>query len=88
MSNATLAGEPALITVGNVIPRKGQENVIMHYRRIIRDRFPGTKYHIVGKPTTKDKLVERCKQLKLNGSVTFYGAVTRPELLNKCPVQE
>ena len=70
------------MTVGNVTPRKGQENVI-NAMPVIKEHFPGVRYHVIGKPTIKEKLVERCKELNLNGSVSFYGAVSRPELLLK-----
>ncbi|MDB5193069.1 MAG: glycosyltransferase [Segetibacter sp.] len=80
--NELLKGEPALITVGSVTPRKGQENVI-NALPAIKETFPLVKYHVVGKPVIKERLVERSQELQLNGTVTFYGAVDRQELLNK-----
>lgn len=81
-ANHVLEGEPSLITIGSVTPRKGQENVI-NALPSIKSYFPKAKFHVVGKPVIKEKLVKRCKHLGLNGTVQFYGAVARQELLEK-----
>lgn len=45
--NGRLSGNPALITVGTVSPRKGQHNVVQALPQL-RERFPGIRYHLVG----------------------------------------
>lgn len=77
-----LAGSPALVTVGNVTDRKGQENVINALPEIIKD-YPSARYHIIGKPTNKEKIIKLAKSLGVDDRIVFYGAVTRDELLQK-----
>lgn len=77
-----LPGSPALITVGNVTERKGQENVVNALPEITHD-FPAVQYHIVGKPGNKQKVQTKAKQLNVDGLIRFYGAVKRTELLQK-----
>ncbi|MCW3110504.1 MAG: glycosyltransferase [Segetibacter sp.] len=79
---STLCGTPALITVGNVTERKGQENVINALPEILVD-YPSVRYHIVGKPTDKEKIENRAKKLQVKNNIQFYGAVSRDELLKK-----
>jgi glycosyltransferase involved in cell wall biosynthesis len=77
-----LCGTPALITVGNVTDRKGQENVINALPGILAD-YPSARYHIVGKPTGKERIEGRAKKLQVEKNIQFYGAVSRGELLKK-----
>lgn len=77
-----LDGEPSLVTVGSVTQRKGQGNVIAALPEI-KQRFPAVAYHVIGKPTIKEVLKNQSDKLGLNGSVKFYGAVGRTELLSK-----
>jgi phosphatidylinositol alpha-1,6-mannosyltransferase len=77
-----LPGNPALITVGNVTDRKGQENVIAALPQILADN-PSARYHIVGKPTKKETIEAKAKELGVQGAIQFYGAVSRDELLQK-----
>jgi len=79
---AKLAGTPALITVGNITERKGQENVI-NALPAIAAKFPAVQYHIVGKPTSKEKIADAARNLKVENRVTFYGAISRNDLLQK-----
>jgi glycosyltransferase involved in cell wall biosynthesis len=75
-----LQGEPALITVGSVTARKGQENVINALPEI-KAKYPNVHYHIVGKPQIREKLQIISTQLKVKEAITYYGAVDRSELL-------
>jgi phosphatidyl-myo-inositol dimannoside synthase len=68
----SLAGNPSLLTVGNVTPRKGQHRVINALPNLIK-RFPEVHYHIVGLPTTQDKLTDLADQLGVSGHITFHG---------------
>jgi phosphatidylinositol alpha-1,6-mannosyltransferase len=77
-----LAGQPALITVGNVTDRKGQENVIAALPRISAI-YPQVAYHIVGRPTNKVQVESMAKRLQIDHQVSFYGAVSRQTLLRK-----
>lgn len=67
-----LPGNPSLLTVGNVTPRKGQHRVIKALPRLI-ESFPEVHYHIVGLPTTQDRLTVLADQLGVSGHVTFHG---------------
>lgn len=81
-TSVKLPGEPALITVGSVTERKGQENVI-NALPVLLATYPNAAYHVVGKPVIKAALEKRAKQLQVNSRVRFYGAVDRKELLEK-----
>jgi phosphatidylinositol alpha-1,6-mannosyltransferase len=84
-SNSTpsvLAGQPALVTVGNVTDRKGQENVVLALPEIIL-AYPAAQYHLIGKPTNKEKIEAKAKSLGVESRIRFYGAVSRDELLQK-----
>jgi len=76
----SLQGTPALITVGSVSKRKGQENVIRALP-FIQSAFPSVYYHIVGKPVLQEKLKNIAAQLQVAEKIKFYGAVDRKELL-------
>jgi len=76
-----LLGKPALITVGNLTDRKGQENVIKSLPQIL-SLYPEAQYHLIGKTTNKEILANTAKQLKVDDKLHFYGAVARHELLD------
>jgi phosphatidylinositol alpha-1,6-mannosyltransferase len=65
---------PNLITVGNVIPRKGQQNVIRALPKIIK-QFPKVRYHIVGTPFQKEILKELAKECGVLENVIFHGKI-------------
>ncbi|MDB5248676.1 MAG: glycosyltransferase [Segetibacter sp.] len=79
---SALAGTPALVTVGSVTERKGQENVVSALPSILAI-FPSTKYHVIGKPVIKEKLEKKARELQVDNCVKFYGAVNRDQLLQK-----
>lgn len=74
-----LAGHPALITVGNVTRRKGQQNVIKALPTI-RDRYPDVHYHIVGIPTEQAAFEALAKELEVMDHITFHGPLPDAEL--------
>src|SRR5690606_31963881 len=72
----------SIITVGNVTSRKGQQNVIKALPEI-KKQFPDVVYHIVGLPTQKQKFSDLAKELQVENSVVFHGALSNEELHKK-----
>jgi phosphatidyl-myo-inositol dimannoside synthase len=72
---AKLEGAPALITVGNVTRRKGQQNVIRALP-LLREHYPTIHYHVVGIPTEREAFSKLAESLGVGGHVTFYGQVS------------
>lgn len=68
-------GYPKLLTVGNVTPRKGQHRVIKALPEILK-QYPNAHYHVVGLPTTTDKLRELAKNLGVEQAITFHGKLS------------
>lgn len=79
-SGMALQGDPKLLTVGHVSPRKGQHRVIRALP-VLREKFPALHYHIVGRPITKDKLAALSIELGVSDMVTFHGAAATHEEL-------
>ncbi len=75
-------GEPALITVGNVTFRKGQQNVIKALPETL-EANPNTLYHVVGLPTQKGEMEALAKELGVEKKVVFHGAVSDFEMVEK-----
>ncbi len=67
-----LPGNPALLTVGNVTPRKGQHRVIKALPEIIK-KFPDVHYNIVGLPTYEKEFADLAQSLGVGRYVTFHG---------------
>lgn len=83
-----LKGNPALLTVGNVTLRKGQQNVIKALPEILK-RYPEAHYYCVGLGTRAVENSQLAKELKVDKHVTFYGHLTKDELMatyNGCDV--
>lgn len=74
-----LPGQPALITVGNVTRRKGQQNVIKSLPQILK-RYPDVHYHIVGILTEKDAFEALARELDVLEHITFHGPLSDAEL--------
>ena len=70
-----------LVTVGNVTPRKGQHNIIEALPEI-KKKYPQVEYHIVGIPTTKDRLVSLAEKLNVEEHLVFHGKVSEEEKLD------
>lgn len=75
-----LLGEPALLTVGHVSPRKGQHRLIKALPQLL-DKFPGVHYHIVGRPIEQQKLERLALELQVSEHVTFHGSIRHHEEL-------
>ena len=67
-----LIGNPKILTVGNVTPRKGQHRVINALPDILK-AYPNAHYHIVGLPTHKRDFYNLAKELGVENAVTFHG---------------
>jgi phosphatidylinositol alpha-1,6-mannosyltransferase len=73
-------GDPIILTVGNVTPRKGQHRVINALPNILRT-FPNAHYHIVGLPTDAQVILEQAKKAGVEGALTIHGRLpSRQEL--------
>ncbi len=68
----------ALVTVGNLTARKGQQNVIKALP-VLKEKFPNILYHCVGIPTEKEDLATLAETLQVSEAVTFYGALHEEE---------
>jgi len=77
--NGKMKGVPALVTVGTLSPRKGQENVIQALPNI-RRRFPRVHYHLVGLPQQASMLQVKAQSLGLDDSLTIHGALPDKDL--------
>lgn len=71
-SNFKLWGSPALLTVGNVTPRKGQHRVIKALPDILK-KYPEAHYHAVGLPSYKEKFMALAQELNVDKAITFHG---------------
>ena len=71
-SNFKLWGSPALLTVGNVTPRKGQHRVIKALPDILK-KYPEAHYHVVGLPSYKEKFMALAQELNVDKAITFHG---------------
>jgi phosphatidylinositol alpha-1,6-mannosyltransferase len=67
-----LKGDPSLLTVGHVSPRKGQHRVIKSLPHLAAE-FPGIHYHVVGRPIQRDRLEKLAESLGVSDRVTFHG---------------
>jgi glycosyltransferase involved in cell wall biosynthesis len=67
-------GEPVLVSVGNLIRRKGQADVIEALARL-SDRHPSLRYVIVGDGPERSALAARARRLRVGDRVTLRGAL-------------
>ncbi len=70
-----LKGNPSLLTVGHVSPRKGQHRMIKGLSEVLK-QFPETVYHIVGIPLDQEKLENLANEHGVRDKVVFHGAVS------------
>jgi phosphatidylinositol alpha-1,6-mannosyltransferase len=75
-----MKGNPKILTVGNVTPRKGQHRVISALPDIMK-KYPDACYHIVGLSTYKKQFQQCAQDLNVSGSVVFHGLSTREQLV-------
>lgn len=79
--HVAIKGKPALLTVGNVTPRKGQLNMIRALPALVK-KNPQIHYHIVGLPSYQQAFEEEAKELGVLPYLTFHGKVSREELMH------
>jgi phosphatidyl-myo-inositol dimannoside synthase len=70
----TLAGEPALLTVGRISSRKGQHRVVKALP-LISKKFPAIHYHIAGLPGKDLDLKSLAAHLQVESLLTFHGRI-------------
>lgn len=70
--NTEWKGNPKLLTVGSLSPRKGQHRVINALLQLIRI-YPEIHYHLVGIDTNSGYLKAQINTLKLDDHVTLHG---------------
>ena len=71
-------GNPKLLTVGNVTPRKGQHRVVAALPEILK-AFPEAHYHVVGLPTESKQLTIQAKELGVSHAITIHGRIAARE---------
>ena len=71
--NIILQGEPVLLTVGHVSPRKGQHQLINALPGLIKI-FPKVHYHLVGRAIDQVKLETLARSLNVNDYISFHGS--------------
>ena len=79
-NNVKLRGQPALLTVGNVTPRKGQHRVIKALPYVLK-YFPDAHYHMIGLPTYRAEFEQLANELNVQNHVTFHNSLEREQLL-------
>lgn len=85
-TSMVLNGVPALLTVGNVTPRKGQQRVIKALP-VLCGAYPQLRYHIVGLPTHRDEFQQLAYSLGVAEAVSFHGRMPDRQALANCYVQ-
>lgn len=76
-----LGNKNTILTVGNLVERKGHDMVLKSLPKVLRE-VPDTVYLIVGDGERKQKLKELVDELDLGEHVIFTGRVTDKELPN------
>jgi teichuronic acid biosynthesis glycosyltransferase TuaC len=73
---------PTLVTVGQLIARKRQADV-MRAMWILRDRRPDLRYRVIGDGPERDSLAALARQLGLQERVEFTGRLDHEEALRR-----
>jgi teichuronic acid biosynthesis glycosyltransferase TuaC len=77
-----LPERPTLVTVGQLIARKRQADVL-RAMWILRDRRPDLRYRVIGDGPERDSLAALARQLELSDRVEFTGRLDHPEALRR-----
>lgn len=84
--SSSISDELCLLTIGRVVERKGQENVIRCLPKLI-EKYPNIKYKIAGKGNHMEVLKALTIELGVEDNVEFLGFVDEEErlrLYQKC----
>jgi glycosyltransferase involved in cell wall biosynthesis len=71
-----------LVSIGNLLHWKGFELSLRGFARF-QSRFPATEYWIIGDGPERKRLRKLAQRLGVTGSVTFWGAIPRRQVLEK-----
>jgi glycosyltransferase involved in cell wall biosynthesis len=71
-----------LVSIGNLLHWKGFELSLRGFARF-QSRFPATEYWIFGDGPERNRLRKLAQALGVAGSVTFWGAIPRRQVLEK-----
>ena len=74
--------KPTLVTVGQLIARKRQSDV-MRAMWVLRDRHPDLRYRLIGDGPERDSLALLARQLGLEDRVEFTGPLPHEEALKR-----
>jgi glycosyltransferase involved in cell wall biosynthesis len=74
--------KPTLVTVGQLIARKRQADVL-RAMWVLRDRHPDLRYRLVGDGPERDSLAALARQLGLEDRVEFTGQLPHEEALRR-----
>lgn len=77
-SSEPFEGHPALLTVGNITPRKGQHRVVKAMPAIL-SKSPSAHYHIVGLPTYSESILKLALKLHVEKAMTIHGRIANHE---------
>ena len=73
---------PTLVTVGQLIARKRQADVL-RAMWVLRDRHPDLRYRLIGDGPERDRLAHLARELGLAERVEFTGALPHEEALRR-----
>ncbi len=76
LHHVELEGEPSLLTVGRISPRKGQ-HLLVKALPVLRSIYPDVHYHLVGIPTGQEILKGLVNNLQVSNAITFHGKVAK-----------
>lgn len=70
-----LAGAPAILSVGSLVPVKDHA-LLLDVLAAIRPDFPHAQLHIVGEGPLREHLEQRARLLDISSRVTFHGEIS------------
>lgn len=76
----------AMVSVGNLSYRKGQQNLIRALP-LLKKEYPNIHYHCVGIPTEKENFEKLAEKLNVLEHITFHGVLSeidKNRLLSEC----
>ena len=74
-------GDPVIVTVARVLPRKGQDMVIRSLGEVVK-KYPGIKYLIVGDGRYLERFRALAQDMGLERNVFFTGGVEQADIIH------